>query len=366
VESKPREEPKKRTPSPVPSSSESEPEPEKEEPQLLSDAQLNELGAKLVKAEILGNDSLAAELKQKLEIAREARKAQPAAAAAADKKGPKEDVVMLSRTDSKGFSRPLQTKGAAAEPYGGRRRKQKVDTHAADGQRARYFPDDDKYSLQDMFRKEKETTVEDDREMFARLAGKDKRSEHDLDMDDIFAERARESASDGKLEARERDRAIWEHKRMSKILDNCQWCFDNKSSLKNLVIAIGSVSYVCLPAHQSLTEGHCLVAPVRHVPCATQLDEDVWQEMQDFRKALVKMFEDRGDDCIWFESAMYLHKQPHMVWNCVPVPRESGDVAPIYFKVTTIPVLQGLYKKFRESGYRAVTMHFPPVFVTGG
>ena len=28
--------------------------------------------------------------------------------------------------------------------------------------------------------------------------------------------------------------------------------------------------------------------------------------------------------------------------------------------------LQGLYKKFRESGYRAVTMHFPPVFVTGG
>jgi len=28
--------------------------------------------------------------------------------------------------------------------------------------------------------------------------------------------------------------------------------------------------------------------------------------------------------------------------------------------------LQGLYKKFRESGYRAVTMHFPPVFVTAG
>ena len=27
--------------------------------------------------------------------------------------------------------------------------------------------------------------------------------------------------------------------------------------------------------------------------------------------------------------------------------------------------LQGLYRKFRESGYRAGTMHFPPVFVTG-
>ena len=27
--------------------------------------------------------------------------------------------------------------------------------------------------------------------------------------------------------------------------------------------------------------------------------------------------------------------------------------------------IQGLHKKFRESGYRTVTMHFPPVFVTG-
>jgi len=30
------------------------------------------------------------------------------------------------------------------------------------------------------------------------------------------------------------------------------------------------------------------------------------------------------------------------------------------------PGLQGLYNKFRESGYRAQTMRFPLVFVTGG
>ena len=39
------------------------------------------------------------------------------------------------------------------------------------------------------------------------------------------------------------------------------------------------------------------------------------------------------------------------------------NTAGVFAKICYI---QGLYKKFRESGYRAVTMHFLPVFVTGG
>ena len=39
-------------------------------------------------------------------------------------------------------------------------------------------------------------------------------------------------------------------------------------------------SYLCLPAHRSLSEGHCLIVPMQHVSAATALDEDVWQEMQ--------------------------------------------------------------------------------------
>lgn len=44
------------------------------------------------------------------------------------------------------------------------------------------------------------------------------------------------------------------------------------------------------------------------------------------------MFKDQDEDVVFFESAMHLHNMPHMVWNCVPVPIEIGDTAPIYFK----------------------------------
>ncbi|KAJ1522720.1 hypothetical protein ONE63_001880 [Megalurothrips usitatus] len=328
-----------KSPSPSSSSSESDAEPSTEtssveqQPEILSDQQMNELAAKLVKAEILGNDELVLQLKKKLEVARQVRAANPKGVTAfAKPKKSENEVVILSRTDSKGFARPLQTNSAHPEPVGGRRKKEKTETHSKDGQRVRYFPDDDKYTLHDMFQKEKLTTVEDQNEMFTKLAGKDGRQEHDFDMDDIFSERAREKESDGKLEARERGRAIQEHKRKERILDGCRWCFDGKELQRHLIVAVGSKSFMCLPPYQSLTEGHCLIIPLHHSTCATHLDEDVWDEMQDFRKALVRMFAADDEDCVLFESAMYLNKFPHMVLQCVPLPREVGDMAPIYFK----------------------------------
>jgi len=38
-------------------------------------------------------------------------------------------------------------------------------------------------------------------------------------------------------------------------------------------------------------------------------------------------------DMVFFETAMYLWKFPHMVLECIPLPWETGDLALIYFKV---------------------------------
>ncbi|KAJ9575240.1 hypothetical protein L9F63_025809 [Diploptera punctata] len=112
------------------------------------------------KAEILGNEELVNELRSKLEAARTAWTLKPDAAA-------EEEVVVLTRTDSKGLVCPLQQ----AETSGGSCKKQKVETHR-DGSRVHYFADDDKYSLQDLFEREKLNSVEDQNEMFIKLAGK--------------------------------------------------------------------------------------------------------------------------------------------------------------------------------------------------
>jgi len=46
------------------------------------------------------------------------------------------------------------------------------------------------------------------------------------------------------------------------------------------------------------------------------------------------MFSDRGEDCVFMETCMNLKRYPHMVIECIPLPKEVGDMAPIYFKVT--------------------------------
>lgn len=113
-----------------------------------------------------------------------------------------------------------------------------------------------------------------------------------------------------------------------------------------------------------MAEGHCLICPLQHHCCATGLDEDVWSEIQViklkvliiqtktmplkvlaltsgllccpqlFRRSLVHMFESQDLDCVFMETHIFPRKQKHMVLECVPLPRELGDMAPIYFKVS--------------------------------
>lgn len=154
----------KRSPSPANSDASSGEESETEQTHL-TDEQINELAAKAIKAELKGKPELAAELNKQLETARKQRtellasgKA-PAAKPSKSQQRQERDHVLLTRTDASGNVRPLvQSRSAAAQAdpnalYGGRkgqkRAQKKVDTHV-DGQRVRYFADDDRYDIKQM------------------------------------------------------------------------------------------------------------------------------------------------------------------------------------------------------------------------
>ena len=47
---------------------------------------------------------------------------------------------------------------------------------------------------------------------------------------------------------------------------------------------------MAVPARGALTDGHCLLIPVRHSISCVGLDEDVWDELQMFMKCLVQMW----------------------------------------------------------------------------
>ena len=47
------------------------------------------------------------------------------------------------------------------------------------------------------------------------------------------------------------------------------------------------------------------------------------------------MFEAQEEDTVFMETVKNLRHHPHMILECIPMPRETGEMAPIYFKVMT-------------------------------
>lgn len=294
---------------------------------ILTEDELNKLGAKIIKAEIMGDSELANELRDKLENAREARKKNPKPIETVNNNKKEEENVILTTTNSRGMARPLEPRSRFEEPQGGRGKSKKVSTHES-GERVRYFADDDKYSLREMFQKEKgeSSSHQNDDAVFVKMASKS------MDMDELFESRITKDESDAKQDLRDKMRAIKEHKKIEKSLDNCNYCFDSKKMLKHLIVAMGTKMYVSLPSYESLTSGHCIIAPIHHITCQTQLDEDFYAELKSFKKALTKMFTEHNECPVFFEVAMGLRRYPHMQLTCVSLPEDVGSMAPMYFK----------------------------------
>nr|XP_020040946.1 CWF19-like protein 2 isoform X2 [Castor canadensis] len=300
---------------------------------ILSVDEKNKLGAKIIKAEMMGNMELAEKLKAQLE---KANKFKETATQISSKKSGVEiedhQEVILVRTDESGRVWPVNAPQELPESKAGRGKRQRVSVHE-EKVRVRYFHDDDDLSLQDLVKNEKMGTAENQNRLFLRTVSKFMgRTDGDgYTLDDMFVSKAAERARQGEEES-QRKRAIAEHQSLAAQMEKCLYCFDSSQFPKHLIVAIGVKVYLCLPNFCSLTEGHCLIVPLQHHRAATLLDEDIWEEIQMFRKSLVKMFEDKELDCIFLETNKSLKKQYHMVYECIPLPKEVGDMAPIYFK----------------------------------
>ncbi|KAH8368314.1 hypothetical protein KR084_009939 [Drosophila pseudotakahashii] len=317
-------------------------EPPKATSSCLTDEQINELAGKAIKAELKGKKELAAELNQQLEAARKERaefiasgqsapKANARPAKSKSKAGA--EHVLLTKVDQSGNVRPLVQTSDPNELYGGRkgqkRSSKKVDTHV-DGQRVRYFADDDRYDIKQMFEREKHATAAEANLQYADIVSKHKNPNDDLE--DIFADKVRKQISAGDAEKRELQSAIREHEKLAASLENCERCFDSAKLDKQLLVSLGEKIYLSLPWYMGLQSGHCVLTTMQHVPCCTQLDEDAWEEMSNFRKALTRMFAARRQDVVFYEIANKLHRRPHLSVHCIPIPASQGEMAPFYFK----------------------------------
>ncbi|XP_047547895.1 CWF19-like protein 2 isoform X2 [Lutra lutra] len=300
---------------------------------ILSVDEKNKLGARIIKAEMMGNMELAERLKAQLEKANKFKETVTERSSKGSGVENEDQEVILVKTDQSGRVWPVHTPGKPLDSKAGRRKRQMASTHE-EKERVRYFHDDDDLSLNDLVKNEKMGTAENQNKLFMKMASKfmGKTDGDYYTLDDMFVSKAAEREHSGEEEENQRRKAIAEHQHLAAQMEKCLYCFDSSQFPKHLIVAIGVKVYLCLPSFRSLTEGHCLVVPLQHHRAATLLDEDVWEEIQMFRKSLVKMFEDKGLDCVFLETYMGMKKHCHMVYECIPLPKEVGEMAPIYFK----------------------------------
>lgn len=298
----------------------------------VTNTQLNALGAKVMKAELMGDSVKAEKLKKKLEELRELKQSQEetnrGVPEVVKERNVKEEVIVLTRTDRFGQTRPVDLSSSTGSRY-----SSKQSTHTDKGKRKKYFHDDDNYSLKGLVEQERISTAEDTYSAIARMASKFvPSSNYDETVDDAIDLKSTIKRNPAKDLERSRQRAIAENRAMNKVLDNCKMCIDNDGFDKHLLIAVGMEVYLAVPSTQPLTEGHCLIIPREHVVCSLQLDENVWSEVSIFRKGLTRMFSDHGMDVVFMETYYSTQSKCHMCLECIPLPKDVGEMAPMYFK----------------------------------
>ncbi|KAG2302465.1 hypothetical protein Bca4012_060770 [Brassica carinata] len=122
-------------------------------------------------------------------------------------------------------------------------------------------------------------------------------------------------------------------KRIMTQQERCLFCFENPKRPKHLVVSIANFTYLMLPQHQPLVPGHCCILPMQHEAASRSVDDNVWDEIRNFKKCLIMMFAKEGKDAVFLETVIGLSQQRrHCMIECIPIPQEIAKEGPLYFK----------------------------------
>ncbi|XP_076905515.1 uncharacterized protein LOC143561275 isoform X1 [Bidens hawaiensis] len=115
--------------------------------------------------------------------------------------------------------------------------------------------------------------------------------------------------------------------------ERCNFCFENPKRPRHLVVAIANFTYLMLPPWQPVVPGHCCILPMQHELATRSVDDNVWDEIRNFKKCLLMMFAKQEKEVVFLETVMGLAKQSrHCMIECIPLPPDVGKQAALYFK----------------------------------
>ncbi|KAG8807338.1 hypothetical protein FRC17_004509, partial [Serendipita sp. 399] len=292
---------------------------------------LNKLQAKVLRAKLMGAPN-AAELEKEYE---EAKRRSEGFFSAEGKK-----LQVLPTLDGHGrlydVGTGKQDDTEKALPRNKRKKEKLIETRdPKTGELLRYNEDDDTTTLGDMLRQERfGAGMADQKELDSQLARaimSDGKFQDDLEYMDDNAERLGRKKM--RTDAMKRQFAINDYAKTQKVLASCVHCFgEDDSPPKAAVIAMGTRCYLACTTNQELVPGHCHIIPIQHHLSTLEGDDDLWDEITNFMKCLIRMFDQEDKGVVFYETIISLRWQKHTYIECVPVPYSHFEDMPGYFK----------------------------------
>jgi len=134
-------------------------------------------------------------------------------------------------------------------------------------------------------------------------------------------------------DAMKRQFAINDYKKTQKVMSSCQFCYgEDDSPPKAPVIAMATRCYLSCTTNQELVEGHCLIVPIQHHLTMLEGDDDLWDEVRNFMKCLMRMFAEEDKGVVFYETVINIKWQKHTFIECVPLAWDHFEDVPQYFK----------------------------------
>lgn len=189
-------------------------------------------------------------------------------------------------------------------------------------------------SVEQMVQEEKRTKGQSGGEgmRLAERIAKDAKFDDDLEYMDENAGKLAKRVH--KSEVNLKNVAINEFQKVNRILDACPLCFHDDSGRQPVapVISLGTRAYLTLPTEPEVADGGAVIVPLAHHTNLVSCDDDEWEEVRNFMKALTRMYHEQGRDVIFYENAAAPHRHPHAAMSAVPIPYEEGATIPAYFR----------------------------------
>lgn len=110
--------------------------------------------------------------------------------------------------------------------------------------------------------------------------------------------------------------------------EECWFCLQSTSVEKHLIISIGENFYLAL-AKNPVNNYHVLIIPVSHIQAVSNLNDDLFEELEIFKKSIKKFFDTLEMVTVFFERN---YATSHLIVNCIGIEKSIEWQLPLTLK----------------------------------